>query len=820
MKFSSVLLLVSFTTTFFCTNLFAIKATPYPVNITQSDGSVLTVRIHGDESFNYKTTLDGYPLITDKNDILTYAVADSNGNLISTAMKASNIESRSTNEVRFIKKLNPENVLSQIKKQSKALKSRKVLTGLSQQTSYPLTGRPRSLVILVNFKDVSFVTPDPKTAFSNLLNQDKYAANGGTGSANNYFQDSSNGAFNPEFDVVGPYTLPKSMAFYGGNNTAGNDKSPQQMVIDGCALAAADGVDFSIYDTDNDGIVDNVFIYYAGYNEAEGGPKNSIWPHRWGLDYNSAVFNGVSVSDYACTSELRSNSGTNMCGIGTFCHEFSHVLGLTDYYDTDGTTDHHTLSEWNIMDYGPYLNAGRTPPSYSAFDRFYLNWLKPVLINDEGDYSLQNLTTSNSAFLISRDGTHNLNGSNPTPTEFYMLEDRQQTGWDTYLPGHGMLITHIRYNPITWANNTVNNDANAMGFDIVEADGIALTETSQIDNTLAGDPFPGTSAVTSKNLEYTVLTGNSKTFQPISSINETGGNITFSLGTKTVETTPVVATSDSVSIIKSIITVRGNVISEGSSTIIAKGICWSTTANPLITNSKTNDGSGVGSFTSLLSGLNDNTLYHYRAYATNSIGTAYGADFTFTTLSLPKVSTIDVTNISSNTVTTGGNISCEGSSDIISRGICWSLNTIPTILNDTTVDGTGGGTFVRTINGLSFGTAYFLRAYATNSSGTSYGEEIGFSTMGYTGVSGNAAQNFDFYPNPTKGIVNIRVGKDNIEGYTFSIINTLGDKIYVSTLNTTMSSVDIQKICKPGLYFIQILNLDGMVVCKKKILFN
>jgi len=820
MKFSSVLLFLTLTSTFFCTNLFAIKATPYPVNITQPDGTVLTVRIHGDESFNYKTTLDGYPLITDKNDILTYALADSNGKLISTSMKATNIESRSTNEIRFIKKLNPEIVLSQIKKQSGALKSRKVLTGLLQQNSYPVTGRPKSLVILVNFNDLSFVTPDPKTAFSNLLNQDKYAANGGTGSANNYFQDSSNGVFNPEFDVVGPYTLSKNMGYYGGNNAYGDDRNPQQMVIDACELAAANGVDFSMYDTDKDGIVDNVFIYYAGFNEAEGGPKSSIWPHRWGLPDNSTIFNGVSVSDYACTSELRSNSGTNMCGIGTFCHEFSHVLGLTDYYDTDGTIDHHTLSEWNIMDYGPYLNAGRTPPSYSAYDRFLLNWLKPVLINDTANYSLQNLTASNTAYIISQNGTHNLNGADPSPTEFYLLENRQQTGWDTFLPGHGMLITHIQYNPVIWANNTVNNDPNAMGVDIVEADGIALTESSQIDYTLAGDPFPGTANVTSKNLGYTVHTGNSYTFQPITAINETSGTITFSLGGKTVENTPVVSTSDTVSIVKSNITVRGDVISEGSSTITEKGICWSTAANPLITNTKTNNGTGAGYFTSLISGLNDNTLYHYRAYATNQTGISYGEDFTFKTLSLPDVSTSSSTNISGNTVTTGGNILCEGSSDIIFRGICWSMNPIPTILNDTTIDGTGKGSFTRTINGLSYGTSYFLRAYATNSSGTSYGEEFGFSTMEYTGISGNAVQNFDFYPNPTRGIVNIQPGNNNSTGYTFSIINSLGDKIYTSTLNTTMSSVDISTICKPGLYIIQILKQDGRVVCRKKILFN
>ena len=819
MKFLSPFLLTVIISLLFSTNLFAIKATPYPVNITQSDGTVLTVRIHGDETFNYKTTLDGYPLIAGKNDILTYARVDSNGNLISTSVKASNIESRSAIEKSFISSLRQNIDLVQLKKQSGALKSRKVLTDLSIKKSFPLTGKPKSLVILVSFSDVSFVTPDPETAFDNLLNKNKYAANGGTGSANNYFQDSSNGVFNPEFDVVGPYILPNTMVFYGKNDASGNDVNPRQMVIDGCTLAAAAGVDFSNYDTDKDGIVDNVFIYYAGFNEAEGGPENSIWPHRWELPDLSVIFNGVAVSDYACTSELRSNSGTNMCGIGTFCHEFSHVLGLPDYYNTNGT-DHHTLSEWDIMDYGPYLNAGRTPPSYSAFDRFYLNWLKPEVINEADNYSLQNLTTSNSAYLFSQTGVHNLIGANPSPTEFYMLENRQKSGWDTYLPGHGMIITHIQYNPTTWANNTVNNDANAMGVDIVEADGIALTESSQIDNTLAGDPFPGTSAVTSTKLGYTAHTGNSYTFQSLSGITESDEKISFTLGTKSVETTPVVTTTATVSIIKSNITVGGNVTDEGSSATTARGVCWSTTVNPVITNTKTADGTGAGAFTSTITGLADKTVYHYRAYATNATGTSYGSDLKFTTLGLPVVSSTTVTGILSNTAISGGTITSEGSSDVISRGICRSLNTLPTILNDTTLDGNGPGTYVSTLNGLAFATTYHVRAYATNHSGTSYGNEIVFTTSENTGLADNKIQNINFYPNPTTGIVTILTGNNDVNGYTISIMNSLGAKIYISKLNSQQSTFDLSKFCTPGLYFIHITNQEGLEVGTKKIMFN
>ena len=507
--------------------LNAVPATPFPVNITQPDGSELTVMLHGDEFFNYKTTLDGYTLVPNANGVLTYAQIDTNGYLASTSVKATNIEKRTSPEKNFILKLTKNVDFSKINllnRNSRLLKSKSALT-ISPQKSYPLRGSAKSLVILVNFKDKSFVTPNPQLAYTNLLNQKGYAANGGTGSANDYFLASSMGVFNPQFDVVGPFNLPQPMAYYGKNDVSGNDTLPRQMVIDACTLAAAGGVNFAQYDTDNDGTVDNVFIYYAGYNEAEGGPANSIWPHRWALANLATKFNGVSVYDYACTSELRSNTGSSMCGIGTFCHEFGHVLGLPDYYVTSGA-EHHTLSEWNIMDYGPYLNKGRTPPSYSAFDRFYLNWLVPTELKTGGQYSLDTLTTSNKAYLFTQNGNHNLNGANPSPVEFYTLENRQQKGWDTYLPGHGMLLTHIFYNAYDWQQNVVNNNPVAMGVDIVEADGIALAETSTagLDPTLSGDPFPGVNNVTSFN---PLLRDGTNIHKPLRNIQEINGIIQF-----------------------------------------------------------------------------------------------------------------------------------------------------------------------------------------------------------------------------------------------------------------------------------------------------
>jgi M6 family metalloprotease-like protein len=518
MKTKLLYLLIAIIFTSCLTSIYAVRATPYPITITQIDGTELTIRLHGNEFSHYKTTLDGYLLTKDSKGIYNYAETDKKGNILNTGIKASNFEKRTLKEKELLARIKPNVDISKTSRIQKSLSSIKSSAPTAPREKFPLIGTPKSLVILVNFKDVSFVTSNPKTAFTDLLNQSGYSANGGTGSARDYFYDNSMGVFSPEFDVVGPFNLPDSMSFYGKNLSNDDDANPRQMVIDACTLAANSGIDFSQYDINNDGYVDNIFIYYAGYNEAEGASDNTIWPHRWTLSNTNTRFNGKIIFDYACTSELRGRTGNNMCGIGTFVHEFSHVLGLVDYYPTDNAT-HHTLSYWHVMDAGPYLNNGRTPPAYSAYDRFFLDWLEPTELLSGGNYSLDTLTTSNKAYLITQYGNHNLNGANPSPVEFFTLENRQKSGWDTYLPGHGMLISRIFYNATTWSKNEPNNDPNAMGVDIIEADGLAS------NGNLAGDPFPGSKFV--NTYTPTLRSGIELSNKLLSQINETNGIITF-----------------------------------------------------------------------------------------------------------------------------------------------------------------------------------------------------------------------------------------------------------------------------------------------------
>lgn len=507
--------------------MVAVPAYPFSFVVNQPDGTTITVMIKGDEYHHYFLTEDGYLITKSKNDIYNYARVNEKGEIVDTGIKATDLQKRSASEISKIANFTKYPDFSET---NKMMREKRQIEDSNNSSKFPLQGSPRSLVILVSFTDVNFTVPNTNQSFTNLLNENNYSANGGTGSAADYFREASNGVFTPSFDVVGPYTLPQSMSYYGGN-ISGNDKNAVQMIVDACAAADNNGVDFSIYDTDNDGYLDNVFIYYAGYNEAEGGGADTVWPHRWrivpGANYNgtaaSITFDGKQLHDYACTSELRGNSdnGGGMCGIGTFVHEFGHVLGLPDFYATNGA-NHHTLSFWDVMDAGPYLNQGRTPPTYNSFERFCLGFMVPTLINNDlpQNLSLNPLVTSNEAYLISSTSTHNLNPNNPFPREFFMLENRQKTGFDTYLPGNGMLIFRVNYNKTDWNNNGPNNQYDRMGLDIMEADEIASVLT------LDGDPFPGTKNV---SIYEFVLRNGTRIYKKATNIVESNNVISFTL---------------------------------------------------------------------------------------------------------------------------------------------------------------------------------------------------------------------------------------------------------------------------------------------------
>lgn len=417
---------------------YAVPAWQGPIKVTTADGTELTVYQHGDEYFHYFT--------------------DDSGQWYE----------RDTSE-RFVKC--PFLTGQQIEQRRIASPKHQAL----QRRIGRLNLAPSGLVILVNFKDLAFLEKDSLAAFQDMHNGDNYNHRGATGSARKYFYDQSMGTYNPHFEVVGPVTLSKKYSYYGNNTRTGEDAHPEEMVTEACDLVKKQypQIDFADYDHDHDGFVDFVFVVYAGHNEAMGADSNTIWPHNYYIYSGAGItheIDGVKLDNYACSSELQNATGTTRAGIGTFCHEFSHVLGLPDLYITRGSSNHKTLGTWDILDAGPYNNASRTPPAYSAYERFFMGWLKPRLLNVRDNIELADIQ-DNDAVLITEDGTHNLNGISPYPADFYLLENKQQTEWNAYIPGEGLMITHINYNSSTWNSNSVNNDEKNMGVDIIEADG-------------------------------------------------------------------------------------------------------------------------------------------------------------------------------------------------------------------------------------------------------------------------------------------------------------------------------------------------------------
>ena len=428
-------------------SVWAIPARRGAIVRTQPDGSEIVVYQHGDEFFHWETNEKGEWLTLDKDGF--YQVTEALSKEAIAAKRAAS----------------PLHIAPK------------------EEVATPLNIAPRGLIILVNFADLAFTeTIEEMDSMHNAKNYTRdyeYVYRGNTyqvsseGSARQYFYDASFGQYNPQFDVIGPVTVSREYAYYGKNNVNTQfDQRPWEMVKEACVIAdTLLDVDFTQYDNDNDEIVDFVYVIYAGYGEADGGGANTIWPHSYQLSAAGAYcqVDGVRVDLYACGNEIDYYTKKHT-GIGTFCHEFSHVLGLPDLYTTEGQT-HKTLGEWSILDYGPYNNDGNTPPAYSAYERFFMGWLTPEVIVDSANIRLEELNSSQRALLISTEDKHNLIGNDPKSTRFYLLENRQQQGWDTYLPGHGLMLTYVQYNATRWQENTVNNTSRSMGVDLIEADG-------------------------------------------------------------------------------------------------------------------------------------------------------------------------------------------------------------------------------------------------------------------------------------------------------------------------------------------------------------
>lgn len=523
---------------------FAVPAKRVKRQVQQPDGSVLTVMLRGDENFHYTSTEDGQPLVQRADGAYCYATLGSDGKLTASAQVAHDVESRGAAELSFlnyytaesqkVRSLGMERAKQRNARRMARLANRgvvdasgkpvrRVMAGATGGEGIGVTGKRKGLVILVNFKDKKMQSKHTQAEWNDYFNKVGYNKYGNNGSVHDYFYAQSYGKLDLEFDVIGPVTVSKNMASYGANDAQGNDIDPAGMIKEACELAyAKEKMDMSQYDWDGDGAVDQVYVIYAGYGEAAGGEANTIWPHEWDIQGGgySLVLGGQRIRTYACSSELNGGYGTDISGIGTVCHEFSHCMGIPDFYDTAGGGC-FGMDAWDLMDYGSYGGDGYEPTGYNTYEKWVSGWIEPTILTEPCYIkNMKPLSDAPEACVVFNEANKN---------EYYIFENRQLKGTDVALPNHGMLVIHVDYDQKVWFDNEVNNTSNHQRFTVVPADNKLTSET------VSGDTYPGTTKSTeltdTSKPAATLFNANSdgRKFlgKPVTEITEKDGLISF-----------------------------------------------------------------------------------------------------------------------------------------------------------------------------------------------------------------------------------------------------------------------------------------------------
>jgi len=473
-------------------------SSPYPLTIDQPDGSSVTYRITGNELIHYYQTLDGYTILKNSNGVFEYAIADNSGDMVLSGIKA-----QSQTPTSFYKNQTIVPGFKYSKRQIDAIIAANpdfyanTDLGKAASGSFPSLGKNKMLVLLIQFPDEPAIYA--KANFDSLMMQTNY---NGTGCFNDVYKANSFGKFELDAKAHGWFTASLPRASYGKTN---NDGTPnpnymtrvKQLITEAINQADAEGVDFSQYDNNKDGKLDGLVVFQSGFG-AEQGLDGYVWSHRSSI--TAVVKDGVSISSYCINPAKRKwNNMTEMVGIGVVSHEFGHILGLPDLYDTNDNSE--GAGNWSLMAGGPWLNSEKTPAQHDPWCKTELGWLNTTQISSNGTYVLSPSVDSNRVYRI----------NTPLSSEYFLLENKQQKRWDKFLPGKGLIIWHINTNKTNlWpSSNTVNTDTARFGVGVMQADGLRHLE-KKVNRGDAGDPFPGTTS----NKNFTPFTNPSSALHP------------------------------------------------------------------------------------------------------------------------------------------------------------------------------------------------------------------------------------------------------------------------------------------------------------------
>ncbi len=450
-----------------CMAALAAPAKPGAFTHIQSDGSKVTLEMRGGERNHSLMTLDGLTVQQTINGDYCYSV----GGAVSDVL-AHDAGNRGIEEQAFIIAYRDQMSLRAAGHRAPRREES------NDNPQVPTLGSPRIPIILVNYTDVKFIDQNPHDTFENQFNVMDY-------SCLHYFWDQSRGMFSPQFDILGPVELPQNREYYGGNiRKYGQDVDQQlgTMIFDACN--GIEDVNFADYDNDNDGYVDVVVVLYAGVGEAQAwrAVPECVWPcqwdmveaYSWGCSTTGPFqLDGVTIDKFAVFNELDgyNNNTTRIDGVGTFCHEFGHCLGLPDFYDTAGSS--YGMSTWDIMATGCYLNNSHRPAGYTSYERHFMGWMDLTAPKANTRYTLKPLNSD--------EGTAVKVVNDANPDEYYLLEYRVHSDWDEYLPAEGIMILHVDYDKMVWDNNAPNNNPSHQRMTLIPADNLLTTTSNRTD---------------------------------------------------------------------------------------------------------------------------------------------------------------------------------------------------------------------------------------------------------------------------------------------------------------------------------------------------